>query len=76
MLKQVASSEIPVVLFESPHRILKLLKELAALKIKKVSIGRELTKLHEEVLSGEPLALAEDLERRKAVRGEFVVIVE
>lgn len=75
-LKKVAQSEIPVVVFESPHRILKLLKELAALKVKKVSIGRELTKLHEEMVSGEPAALARDLEKRKAVRGEFVVIIQ
>lgn len=75
-LKKIAASEYPVVLYESPHRILKLLEELAASGITKVSIGRELTKMHEEMISGSPRELAKDMEKRKAVRGEFVVIVE
>ncbi len=76
-LKKIAASEIPVVLYESPHRILKLLKELETFAPKcRVTIARELTKIHEEVLVGSPLELAETLEKKKAVRGEFVVIIE
>ncbi len=75
-LKKIAASEYPVVLYESPHRILKLLEELAAIGITRVSIGRELTKIHEEMISGSPRDLAADLEKRKAVRGELVVIIE
>src|SRR3990167_2567705 len=74
-LKKIASSEIPVVLYESPHRILKLLKELSDVGVQKVSVARELTKVHEEVVAGTPKEVAESLEKRKAVRGEFVVIV-
>ena len=65
----------PVVLYESPHRIHKLLAELAAHGIREVRIGRELTKMHEEFLVGDPMDLSADLKRRKADRGEFVVIV-
>jgi 16S rRNA (cytidine1402-2'-O)-methyltransferase len=66
----------PVVLYESPHRILKLLGELGAVAPEaRVTVARELTKLHEELLSGTPSELAERLEKNKAVRGEFVVIV-
>ena len=75
-LKKIAASEYPVVLYESPHRILKLLEELAASGITTVSIGRELTKMHEEMLAGTPDELAADLKKRGAVRGEFVVIIE
>lgn len=64
-----------VILYESPHRILKLLSELAAHNIQAVTLARELTKMHEEVLSGEPLELARILEKKGAVRGEFVVII-
>lgn len=74
-LREIAAGERPVVLYESPHRILKLLAELAAAGITKVSIGRELTKLHEEMITGSPQELAASLEKRGAVRGEFVVIV-
>ena len=75
MLKEIAASAHPVVVYESPHRILKLLAELAAHGIGKVSIGRELTKMHEEMLICEPLALSKQLEEKGGVRGEFVVIV-
>lgn len=74
-LKKIVASEVPVVLYESPHRILKLLGELAGAGIERVSIGRELTKIHEEMLSGAPAELSADLEKRGAARGEFVVIV-
>ena len=42
----------------------------------RVTVGRELTKMFEEVLIGEPLEVAQQLEEKGAVRGEFVVIVE
>ena len=76
-IKEIAQCALPVVLYESPHRILKLLNELGKFAPQcRVTIGRELTKLHEEVLVGSPLELAERLEKKKAVRGEFVVIIE
>lgn len=74
-LKEIAASPYPVVVYESPHRILKLLAELAAHGIQKVTIGRELTKMHEEMLIGEPLELSKQLEEKGGVRGEFVVII-
>jgi 16S rRNA (cytidine1402-2'-O)-methyltransferase len=74
-LKFIAASLVPVILYESPHRILKLLRELETAGITKVGIARELTKIHEEFLQGAPRDIAVDLEKRKAVRGEFVVII-
>lgn len=75
-LKKIAKSDIPVVLYESPHRILKLLQELNGLNAKKVSIARELTKMHEELVSGTPgEVLAYYTSHADKVRGEFVVIV-
>ena len=76
-LKKIALSEIPVVLYESPHRILKLLKEVETfVPQSRVTIGRELTKMHEEVLVGAPTEVAAQLEQKDAVRGEFVVIID
>ncbi len=74
-LARIAEGEATIVLYESPHRILKLLSELAAHNIPRVVLARELTKMHEEVVSGEPLELAASLESRGADRGEFVVII-
>jgi 16S rRNA (cytidine1402-2'-O)-methyltransferase len=75
-LKGIAKSDIPVVLYESPHRIVKLLTELGKFAPKcRVTIAREITKMHEEVLVGFPEKLAEKVKKERKDRGEFVVIV-
>ncbi len=68
----------PVVFFESTHRIMKTLESLSTTlgEESKVVVGRELTKLFEQVVSGtasEVLAYFNTNPDR--VRGEFVVIV-
>lgn len=74
-LKEIAKSKLPVILYESPHRVLKLVKELSG--VSRVTIARELTKIHEEVISGTPAeVLAHFTAHPDAVRGEFVVIIE
>ncbi|OIO50852.1 16S rRNA (cytidine(1402)-2'-O)-methyltransferase [Candidatus Kaiserbacteria bacterium CG_4_9_14_3_um_filter_50_16] len=76
-LKKIAVSEIPIVLYESPHRILKLLKELEDLHISRIIIARELTKIHEETVSGTPTeVLTHFAMHTESIRGEFVVIVK
>ena len=71
-MKELMNSKVPVVLYESPHRVEKLLKELGE---RGVSIGRELTKLHEEWLEGRAVDNFSRLAETGSVRGEFVVIV-
>ncbi len=74
-LKKIALLECPVVLYESPHRIEKLLKELEDLSVSQVIVARELTKLHEEVVSGSAAHVrAHFAAHPDTVRGEFVVI--
>ncbi|MEP7105315.1 MAG: 16S rRNA (cytidine(1402)-2'-O)-methyltransferase [Chloroflexota bacterium] len=64
----------PTVVFESPHRVLKALAELAeVLPGREVTIGRELTKLHEEVLRGTVEEVIAALDGR--ARGEFTMVV-
>src|SRR3989344_4939688 len=75
-LKEVAKSKVPVVLYESPHRIVKLLQELEVVAPKRtVTLERELTKIHEEVLAGIPSQLVRILKENHKDRGEFVVII-
>lgn len=71
--------EHPVIFFESTHRIMKTLESLAAVlpDKAKVSVGRELTKMFEEMIQGTPNeVLAHFLAKPETVRGEFVVIVD
>lgn len=65
-----------LVLYESPYRIEKLLGELLeVLPERRVVLARELTKKFEEFLRGTPAELLEVLQKR-ALKGEFVVLVE
>ena len=51
-LTEIAAEERTVVLYESTHRITKLLEELAEhAPERRITIARELTKMHEEVLA-------------------------
>jgi len=70
--------EVPVVFFESTHRILKTLDSLQQeVPEAKVSLARELTKLHEELLTGTAEELLDILTQTPVKqKGEFVVIVE
>ena len=72
-MREILNSKVPVVLYESPHRIEKLLRELGD---REVSVGRELTKIHEEWLEGKAVDNFLRLKERGAVRGEFVIIVQ
>ena len=74
-LEALSDSTVPVVLFESPHRILKLMGELEdIMPEREVMAGRELTKRYEEVLSGTPAAVREAFADRTP-RGEFTVVI-
>ena len=77
LFKEIATSERAVIFYESPHRILKALESLVKFAPnKKVTIARELTKIHEEVKSGTPAELLEFFKNNpEKVRGEFVVVV-
>lgn len=75
-LGEIQKSPRTIVLFESPHRIGKLLNEFASIMPEReIVIARELTKIHEELRRGTPDELKRSLELRGADRGEFVVIV-
>jgi 16S rRNA (cytidine1402-2'-O)-methyltransferase len=64
-----------LILYESPHRIEKLLGELVELfPERRVVLARELTKKFEEFLSGSPAELLE-LRKKRSLAGEFVVLI-
>jgi len=75
-LKLLAQEERTVILYESPHRINKLVSEIAEYfdPDRQVVIAREITKMHEEFLRGTATELKETLEQKK-LKGEIVVII-
>lgn len=72
-------SELPytVILYESPHRLLKTLEQLAMHfgPGRTASVSRELTKIYEETIRGTLSELFEVFSQ-KAIKGEFVIVVE
>ena len=79
LLKKIADIKHAVVLYESPHRVLRLLGELAEhVPGRDVTVMRELTKKFEEIQpAGDPAGIKEYFEevRDGAPKGEFVVLV-
>ncbi|HEX2191179.1 MAG TPA: 16S rRNA (cytidine(1402)-2'-O)-methyltransferase [Longimicrobiaceae bacterium] len=77
LLEEIAALPHAAVLYESPHRTAELLRDLASAAgpERRVAVGRELTKLHEEFFRGPAEAAAERFEEREP-RGEIVVVVE
>lgn len=75
MLESLREEARPLIFFESPHRILDTLADLRdILGDRQTCLGREMTKIHEEYLSGPLSAVSETLTGR-AVRGEFTLLV-
>lgn len=75
-LQQLAPLEMSLIFYEAPHRVLDTLEDIAlTLGSRPVVVARELTKIHEEFLSGAPADLLELLRQRPGIRGEFTVIV-
>ncbi|EGC78352.1 16S rRNA (cytidine(1402)-2'-O)-methyltransferase [Treponema denticola] len=64
------------VLYESPYRIVKLLADIAEIdSSRELIVGRELTKLHEEIIKGPASEVLQNFEKRLSIKGEFSVFV-
>jgi 16S rRNA (cytidine1402-2'-O)-methyltransferase len=75
-LERIAADDRPTVLFVTPHRFLEDLGDLAAHTgpDRRLTVAREMTKLHEEVWSGS-VAEAVAVWQERAPKGEFTVVV-
>ena len=74
ILDEVRDFEGTVILYESPWQLKKTLTFLAEkVKIERISVARELTKLHQEVISGTMDEVMAKL-GEKELKGEFVIL--
>lgn len=73
-MEKIAEEERTVILYESPHKLLKTLNQFKELcgELRQISISRELTKLHEETFRGS-LQEAILYFEQKPPKGEFVL---
>jgi len=78
LFKEIAESKRTVVFYESPHRFLKSLESLEVVLTddRKITVCRELTKIHEETKTGTVKELLDYYgQNDDKIRGEFVVVV-
>lgn len=75
-LRELMEMDAAVVVYESPFRVVKLLSDIAEIDPeRRVVVGRELTKLHEEINDGPVTEILADYSGRTKVLGEFAVFI-
>lgn len=73
-LKEYQNYPMTMIFYEAPHRIEKCLKDcLEVFGDRKMTLARELTKMHEEFLRG---SITEILEVIDELRGEMVIVMD
>ncbi len=75
-VKELLETGDAVIIYESPFRITKLLSDIADIESeRRIVVGREMTKLHEEITSGTAKELFDDYSSRQSIKGEFAVFI-
>ena len=76
-LLQLVEEKKTVILYESPHRLLKALNEFKFYftENREISVSREISKMFEETVNGTAEELIAHFEQKK-VKGEFVIVIE
>jgi len=76
-IDEIVREDRTVILYESPHRLIKTLSELeeAAGAERPVSVSREITKKFEETRRGALADVRAYFEAQPKVRGEFVIVL-
>ena len=77
MLKKLCEEERTIILYESPHRLLKTLKQFIEYfgAERLISVSRELTKTFEETVNGSIQEVLTHFENN-IVKGEFVIVID
>ena len=75
LLKSFADEKRTIMFFESPHRVVRTLKDIEEfIREREVVLIREITKIYEEIVRGTTKELIEKFEN-KTLKGEYVIIV-
>lgn len=76
LFRKFVDFEYPIVFFESPYRLIETLEDV--LKIfgnREIFIGRELTKVHQELIRSTVEELINSLKKREKILGEIAVVL-
>lgn len=73
-LEEIKESKNTIIIYEAPHKLRVTLEDLKKItNNRKIVLAREITKIHEEYISGTAEKLLEEITSPK---GEFVIIIE
>ena len=73
-LNEINVSKMTTILYEAPHKIIQTLNDLKEItKERKIVLAREITKIHEEYITGTAEELLQKIDNPK---GEFVIIID
>ena len=77
LLKKLAEEERTIILYESPHRLVKALEQMLECMNpnRMVSVSRELTKIYEETFTGTLTDVHKHFSE-KEVKGEIVIVID
>ncbi|MBR4591867.1 MAG: 16S rRNA (cytidine(1402)-2'-O)-methyltransferase [Elusimicrobiaceae bacterium] len=78
MIAQAYALNVPVVIYESPFRVIKMLELIAKTLGEETPViaARELSKVYEEWLRGTARQVEQTLSARSKVQGEFVLVID
>ncbi|MEE9371844.1 MAG: 16S rRNA (cytidine(1402)-2'-O)-methyltransferase [Saprospiraceae bacterium] len=73
----LSNLDTTVVIYESPYRVLKALEEIIVHygSERKVSVGREISKMYEEIITGNVGLILDNFKARTSIKGEFVIVI-
>ena len=73
-LNEIKNAKKTIILYEAPHKLKETLKDLIEItENRKIVLARELTKIHEEFVTGTAEELIEKMQEPK---GEFVIVID
>ena len=76
-LERIIDANETIILYESPRRLLKLLKYfIDNIPNRKIAVVRELTKKNEEVVRGSPEFIYSKFYNRPNIKGEITLVIE
>jgi len=75
--KYLSQLNTTIVVYESPHRLLKAIKEIQSYfpEDRMICVVREISKVYEEYLQGTAQEVLEALSGRKSIKGEIVIVI-
>ncbi len=75
-LQELIVREEAIMLYESPYRMVRLLTDIKEIdEEKRLVVGKEMTKVHEDIIAGSVSSVLEIFLEMAEVKGEFAVLI-